>query len=107
MSWTFGLVFVFLLSAVALSLHAVAASSDVTLADIRWGRPTRHARIEVNRMVVDIPKSEKSTSLFGITGTVPAGKIGDAMALRATVRARGADIVASIELKPSFKENEK
>ena len=84
--------FVCMFSMAALSLNAVASSSSVTFGDIRWGNPTRYTLRNANRITVRVPQDEKSTSLFGVTGTIPADKIGDAMALRATVRARGASI---------------
>ena len=84
--------FVSMFFVVALSSCADDSASRIGFGDIRWGNLTRYTLRNANRITVRVPQDEKSTSLFGITGTIPADKIGDAMALRATVRARGASI---------------
>ena len=59
---------------------------------IVWSAPTGYSKLEGGKLTVNVPPGVKSTAIFGITGTIPACMIESAMALKATVRARGKDI---------------
>ena len=83
----------------AFAMSAISAPCDVPSCcgalraeDINWSASTRYARRDGDRLVVNVPPEEKSTTLFGISGVLPADRIGSAQALRATVRARGIGI---------------
>ena len=72
-----------------------ADSSPTSIIDaskIVWSAPTSYSKLDGDRLVVNVPSGVKSTKIFGIAGTVPAVVMESAMALRATVRARGKDI---------------
>ena len=88
------LVFLLVFAMAAISAHCEVPSCRAALRaeDIRWSGLTCHARRDGDRLVVNVPQEKKSTALFGISGILPADRIGSAQALRATIRARGAGI---------------
>ena len=91
----FSVLSLFISCTALMSYRLSAGSLSVASIDtnkIIWSAPTGYSKLEGDRLVVNVPAGTKSNAIFGLAGTIPANMIESAMALKATVRARGKDI---------------